>query len=362
MWRPHDSRQPVVLSEPGGLSRVDVTCGRIHLYLGLARSIGSQHTKMASKIPPASPAGPTAPSVATPSLARRCLAEGLGTALLVGVGLSIVVFNFGKGSPVAAALPSLAGRRALTGFLFGATGMTIALSPIGKVSGAHINPIVSVAFWVERTLPLRAAAAYIASQIVGAVIGCVPLLLWGSMGSSVHFGATYPGPQGEAAAFAGEVATTFVLVVGLLAFVGSLTLRRFTPLIFPPMYSVMVWLEALYSGTSTNPARSFGPDVVGADFHAYWLYVTAPLVGTAVALLARRAVGTIADWEVNVARVAHFELGNLDGYVSSFEADLRRRSSRVFVRRQSAPARGLPAGEPVRVQTTEQRNISEERS
>ena len=317
---------------------------------------------MASKTSSALPAASKSAPVDTPSLARRCFAEGLGTALLVGVGLSIVIFNFGKGSPVAAALPSLAARRALTGFLFGATGMTIALSPIGKVSGAHINPVVSVAFWVERTLPMRAAAAYIASQIAGAVIGCVPLLLWGSMGAGVHFGATYPGPQGEAAAFAGEVATTFVLVVGLLAFVGSLKLRRFTPLIFPPMYSVMVWLEALYSGTSTNPARSFGPDVVGADFHAYWLYVTAPLVGTAVALLARRVVGTFADWEVDVARVAHFELGNLDGYVSSFEADLRRLSKVFFLRRRSSPARGLPAEDPVRVNATEQRNISEERS
>ena len=317
---------------------------------------------MASKTSPVSPAASKKAPVATPSLARRCLAEGLGTALLVAVGLSIVIFNFGKGSPMAAALPSLAARRALTGFLFGATGMTIALSPIGKVSGAHINPVVSVAFWVERTLPLRAAAAYIASQVAGAVIGCVPLLLWGSMGSGVHFGATYPGPQGEATAFAGEVATTFVLAVRLLAFVGSLKLRRFTPLIFPPMYSVMVWLEALYSGTSTNPARSFGPDVVGADFHAYWLYIAAPLVGTAVALLARRAVGTFADWEVDVARVAHFELGNLDGYVSSFEADLRRISKGLFVSRRSGPARGLPAEEPVRVQTTEQSNIAEERS
>lgn len=272
-----------------------------------------------------SPAVPT-PAAPTPparSLLERSAAEALGTALLVAIGLSIVVFDFGKGSPVAELLPAVAGRRALTGFLFGATGMSIALSPIGKVSGAHINPVVTVAFWAEGTLPWRAAVSYIAAQLVGAVVGCVPLLAWGQMGSSVAYGATYPGPPGELAAFAGEVVTTFVLVIGLLAFVGSGKLRRFTPLIFPPMYSVMVWLEAVYSGTSTNPARSLGPDVVGLDFHAYWLYVSAPLIGTLIALGARRVVALIADWEVSVARVAHFELGSLEGAMFSFEAELK---------------------------------------
>ncbi|MGC8514135.1 MAG: MIP/aquaporin family protein [Acidimicrobiales bacterium] len=252
----------------------------------------------------------------SPSLMRRCFAEAAGTALLVAVGLSIVILDFGHASPVAAVIKSIAERRALTGFLFGATGMTVALSPLGRWSGAHINPVVTVAFVGEGTLPIREAAAYVASQSVGAVAGSVPLLLWSHMGSSVAYGATYPGSAGMAAAFLGEVVTTFVLITALLNFVSRPKVRRFTPLIFPPMYAVMVWLEAGYSGTSTNPARSLGPDLVGLDFRAYWLYVAAPVVGTGVALVVRRFAPVLRDLEVDVARVAHFETVRLDTVVS----------------------------------------------
>ena len=248
---------------------------------------------------------------------RRCFAEAAGTALLVAIGLSIVIFDFGQASPVAAVIKSIAERRALTGFLFGATGMTVAMSPLGRWSGAHINPVVTLAFVGEGTLPIGEAAAYVASQIVGAISGSVPLLLWGHMGSSVTYGATYPGTSGTAAAFLGEVATTFVLITALLNFVSRSKIRRFTPLIFPPMYAVMVWLEAGYSGTSTNPARSIGPDLVGLDFRAYWLYVAAPVVGTALALAVRRFAPVLRDLEVDVARVAHFETARLDTAVSS---------------------------------------------
>jgi aquaporin Z len=245
-------------------------------------------------------------------LAKRCASEALGTALLLAVGLSVVIFDFGRESPLATLLPSAAGRRALTGFAFGSTGMGIALSPIGKVSGAHINPVVTFSFWAEGTMPFTAALAYVLSQLVGAVVGSLPLLAWGRMGASVSWAATYPGAAGTWAAFVGEMSTTFVLVSGLLVFVGHRPLRRFTPYIFPPMYAVMVWLEAAYSGTSTNPARSLGPDVVALDFHDYWLYWAAPLAGAVVALAARRLLPVLSSLEVSIARVAHFELGQLE--------------------------------------------------
>jgi len=187
------------------------------------------------------------------------------------------------------------------------TGMAIALSPVGKVSGAHLNPVVSLAFWVEGSLPGRAVVAYVASQLVGAVLGAVPLLAFGSWGRSVAYGATVPGSAGLGAAFAGETAATFVLVAGLLLFVGHRRLRPFTALILPPMYAVLVWLEAAYSGTSTNPARSLGPDVVGLAWHAYWLYWAAPLTGAALALLARRSLPCARTLKVDVARLAHFD-------------------------------------------------------
>jgi aquaporin Z len=240
-------------------------------------------------------------------LARLCLAELLGTALLVTVGLSFVILDFGRGSPVATVLPSAAARRALTGGLFGATGMTIALSPVGRVSGAHINPVMSLAFWAEGALPGRTLLAFVTSQCAGAVVGAVPLLLWGTQGSSVSYGATAPGPQGLGAAFGGEVVTTFAMVGIVLAMVARPKTRPGTPLVFPPLYCLMVWVEAPLSGTSTNPARSLGPDVVALATHSYWLYVLAPAVGALLAVAARRALPWVLGLRIDVAKVAHFE-------------------------------------------------------
>jgi aquaporin Z len=242
------------------------------------------------------------------SLPARCAAEAVGTALLLAIGLSIVIFDLGRSSPLATVLPSVAGRRALTGLLFGTTGMAIALSTLGRTSGAHINPVVTLAFWLEGTMTPREVGAYVASQLVGAVVGSVPLLAWGGDGRALGYGATEPGPQGIGLAFAGEVATTFVMVTCLLAFVGSRRLRRFTPGIFPILYCVMVWLEAPWSGTSTNPARSLGPDVVGLAAHSYWLYVAAPVLGSLAALASRRVAPVLRDLDVDVARVSHFAL------------------------------------------------------
>jgi aquaporin Z len=249
-----------------------------------------------------------------PTLLAKCISEFVGTAALIAVGLSVVIFDFAKGSPVAQAIPSIAARRALTGALFGATGMTIALSKVGKVSGAHINPVVSLAFWAERALPSKNVIAYIASQLAGAVVGSLPLLAWGAMGRSVDFAATQPGPAGTGAAFAGEMGTTFVLIAGLLGFVDHRRLRRFTPFIFPPMYAFMVWIEAAYSGTSTNPARSLGPDVITLAWHSYWLYWAAPVAGTVLALAARQAFPSLRGMERTIARRAHFELEELESH------------------------------------------------
>ncbi|MEW6423070.1 MAG: aquaporin, partial [Deinococcota bacterium] len=96
---------------------------------------------------------------------RLYLAELVGTALLVGVGLSIVIVMFGTASPVAAWLPGVGERRFLTGALFGSVGALLALSPVGKVSGAHLNPAVTLAFWLEGKLAGRDAAGYVLAQL-----------------------------------------------------------------------------------------------------------------------------------------------------------------------------------------------------
>ena len=89
------------------------------------------------------------------------MSELIGTALLVLVGLSFVIFMFGKGTPMARLIPSEGLRRLITGFLFGTTGASITLSPVGKVSGAHLNPVVTLAFRLMGKLDLRITLGYI---------------------------------------------------------------------------------------------------------------------------------------------------------------------------------------------------------
>jgi aquaporin Z len=236
------------------------------------------------------------------------LSEFVGTALLISVGLSVVILNFGAGGPVVSLFPNPGIRRVITGFLFGAVGGLIALSPIGKVSGAHINPVVSLAFCLLGKLRPRHAVGYVLAQLCGAGFGGLPLLAWGRMGASIAFGATVPGPGYSAvAATLGELATTSALVIALFLFLGHRRLRVFTPCLFPFLYAVMVYLEAPISGTSTNPARSLGPAFISGDWCDWWVYWVGPVLGSLVGLsvysLTRLRLRSL---EVEVAKLYHF--------------------------------------------------------
>jgi len=230
--------------------------------------------------------------------------ELIGTGVLVLAGLSLVILMFGAGSPLVQAVPGEGLRRLITGFLFGSTGALIALSPVGKESGAHINPAVTLAFWLMGKLESRIAVGYVMAQLAGAVIGALPLLAWGSMGRSVAFGATLPG-QGYAirTVLLGEVITTFVMVSLLAVFLGFRRIRAYTPAIFPFLYAVMVYAESPISGTSTNPARSLGPAIVSGQWQGWWIFWVGPLTGAFVSTLACSFLAK----RIEVAKLYHFE-------------------------------------------------------
>ncbi|MEG3440065.1 aquaporin [Pannus brasiliensis CCIBt3594] len=232
------------------------------------------------------------------------VAECLGTALLLSIGLSLVIVMFGTGSPMAVLIPNEGTRRLITGFLFGTTGAAIALSSIGKESGAHINPVVTLGFCLMGKLDARIGLFYVLAQMLGAMLGSLPLLAWGAMGQSVAFGATLPGKGYTVqTVLMGEVVTTLALITGLCIFLGFRKLRPFTPAMFPFLYAVMVYAEAPISGTSTNPARSFGPAVISGQWQGWWIYWLGPLLGTLIALF---ICNSLAD-RIEVAKVYHFE-------------------------------------------------------
>ena len=235
------------------------------------------------------------------------LSEFIGTALLLAVGLSVVIYDWGSGSWVAQLIPSVPARRLITGFLFGTTGCLITLSPVGKISGAHINPAMSFAFYLRGKMKTYALAGYILSQMLGAVVGCLPLLLWGRQGASVQYGITLPGSAGIMPAFWGEVITTAIFVTVIFVFAGQRKLRRFTPFTVPLQFSLMVWAESAYSGTSTNPARSFGPAVISYDYHYFWIYVVAPLLGAAIVVGVFRLLRLHELLHLKAARVSYHD-------------------------------------------------------
>jgi len=234
-------------------------------------------------------------------------AEFLGTALLVLIGLSFVILDFGKGSFMLKLIPDAGLRRAITGFLFGATGALIAISWIGKESGAHINPAVTLAFWTHGKITSTHALGYIFFQVLGGVFGALPLLLWGNIGSSIYYGATFPGDSYTTwMALLGETLTTFLMVLILFIFIGNKKIRNFTPLIFPVLYSIMVFAEAPISGTSTNPARTIGPSVISGNWAGWWIYWIAPIAGALIAVVVYN-FNLFKKFEIEVAKLYHFK-------------------------------------------------------
>jgi aquaporin Z len=124
------------------------------------------------------------------------------------------------------------------------------------------------------------------------------------MGRSVSFGATIPG-EGYSLTIVllGEVLVTFVMVSILVIFIGFRKIRAYTPAIFPVLFAIMVPLESAISGTSANPARSFGPAIISGEWLGWWIYWIGPLTG---ALLAALACSFLAK-HITIAKIYHFD-------------------------------------------------------
>jgi aquaporin Z len=227
---------------------------------------------------------------------REYLAEYVGTALLLLVGLSAVCADFAVRSPVVSALPESNVRRLITGVIFAGTVTAIVYSPLGRRSGGHLNPAITLAFWIQGKITSRSAIVYAAAQIAGALTGAALVLaIWGGWATNVHVGATVPKDGGPLAALAAETAMTFLLVSLVLNFVDRPRLMVFTGVAVGTLVAFFVFVEAPVSGASLNPARTLGPAVVGSTFTHLWVYLLGPPVGAlSAALLYRHRRSTVA--------------------------------------------------------------------
>jgi aquaporin Z len=203
---------------------------------------------------------------------RRLFSELLGTFLLVLVAAGGGILH-GKGQISLAAAVVAPGLMVLGIILF-----------MGAVSGAHLNPAVSLAFAVRGDFPWKRVPGYIITQLVGATLAC--LFLLAVFGNVQHLGATLPGPgYHDWQAFLMEIALTGGLLSVIL---GTASAAQNVGAIGALGVGGYIALAGLWaapvSGTSMNPARSFGPALVGGDWHAYWVYVAGPLIGAAIAV------------------------------------------------------------------------------
>ncbi len=250
------------------------------------------------------------------------LAEFVGTALLLIGGLSAVIVVISPASPIAAlGLPGWLAR-GIAGGLFGLTGTAVTLSRFGRHSGAHLNPAMSLAFLLEGRISASHAAWYALSQCLGAIVGAAVVLAWGPLGRPLTFGATTP-HAGVAlwAAVALEATCTVVLVATVFVFLGAPRLKRLTPWTMGPMYALMVSLEAPWTGTSTNPARSLGPAVVTGTWRDFSVYLVGPAIGAAVGVALARML-TAEQHRIDQARIAPHPVGpGADARLLSARAD-----------------------------------------
>jgi aquaporin Z len=158
---------------------------------------------------------------------------------------------------------------------------------LGDVSGAHINPAVTLGFWVARRLESRHVLPYIGSQCAGAVLASVLLRL---LFSHPTLGATMPsGPVAQS--FVLEIVLTFLLMFVVLSVSTGAKEKGITAGI---AVGAVIGLEALFAGpicgASMNPARSLGPAMVSGHVSSLWIYLLAPVIGACVAVGACRCV------------------------------------------------------------------------
>src|SRR5256714_2504180 len=156
---------------------------------------------------------------------------------------------------------------------------------MGAVSGAHLNPAVSLAFAVRGDFPWRRVPGYIVAQLLGATLAC--LFLLAVFGNVEHLGATLPGPgYANWQALLMEVVLTAGLVSVILGTASAAQNVGAIAAIGVGAYIALAGLWAApVSGASMNPARSFGPALVSGDFTSYWVYVVGPAAGALIAVL-----------------------------------------------------------------------------
>jgi aquaporin Z len=212
--------------------------------------------------------------------------EGLCLGIFMISACSFTALLEHPASPIRMAIHNADVRRFLTGAAMGATAIVLIYSPLGRRSGAHMNPATTLTFHRLGKVGGWDAAFYALSQFAGGALGTLMAFL--ALGptlehSNVNFAITRPGMRGAAVAFVAEAVITFMLMTVILNASNSRRFARYTGLAAGTMVMLFITFEAPLSGMSMNPARTFASDFVGMQWQSIWIYFTAPVIGMLVA-------------------------------------------------------------------------------
>jgi aquaporin NIP len=211
-----------------------------------------------------------------PPLARALGAEALGTFALVLFGCGAIMVD-ADGGGLGHVGVSLA---------FGLVVLAMVYA-LAHVSGAHINPAVTLALASRRRFPWSTVPGYWGAQVTGAVAAAI--VLRSSLGDVASLGATTPsGSDGQS--FVWEVLMTATLLVVILAAATDVRAVGAAAIAIGGTIGLASLVGGPISGASLNPARSLGPALVSGDLDSLWIYLTAPLLGGALGALAYDAI------------------------------------------------------------------------
>jgi len=220
-------------------------------------------------------------------MGRAALAEAYGTFLLTMIG---------PGTIMAVTLLDVGGTSAGLGFIGLAHGeaLLLAVYTIGRLTGAHINPAVTIAHWATRRMETKKVAPYVLGQLAGAsVAGFIQLALWTFSNSprllraahSTFLGDTVPSPEfGIGAVLLAEVIGTAILVFTVFGATDKAADPSRAGVTIGFALAAIIWMFGPVSGASLNPARTWGPTLASAVFSLtplgnLWIYVVGPVLG-----------------------------------------------------------------------------------
>lgn len=207
---------------------------------------------------------------------KKYVAEFIGTFVLV-------FFACGTAAVVGCSAENGTGYL-LTALAFGLVIVAMAYS-IGNISGCHINPAVSIAMLVSKKMSGKDFVGYVVAQFLGAIVGAALLMLFVGKDSGLGANALYNGSIWLSALI--EIILTFVFVIAILGVTSKVENGAVAGIVIGLALTLVHILGISFTGTSVNPARSFGPALLvgGEALSSVWVFIVAPLIGGVIAAL-----------------------------------------------------------------------------